>query len=203
LLSNRYNCLIGSRRTRHWRTRHLMSDDEHPGNIDRRTLAVQDPKFALEPKEREALARARADVKALVTASEEALNLCTQAPVPGSPLAIAVGSDIERFWVTTATSAINVSVDNLRALSVAWTAEQGVPHSAGYTLIRSATEAAARASWLATPGVSPRVRAARGIVEWDYSIECFRHLDEDGEHRRCCSMSSGIWTLFAARRSEC
>jgi hypothetical protein len=138
----------------------------------------------LEPGERDAVTRAGDDIRALSKAADDVITRCVNAPASTSAVATSRGRKPDEYWLTTAYSSVLVATDHLRALRAAWAAEQGMPHSAGYTLIRGAAEAAARACWLADCSISSRQRIARGILEWDYSMDRIRRADEDGEHAR-------------------
>ena len=110
---------------------------------------------------------------------------CFEAPSVGSTVEACKPRDPDRYRLGAAYSCVNVSVDHLRALSKAWSPSRvGLPHTAGFTLVRGATEAAARGCWLADPALNNSGLIARGILEWDYSIERFTQHAHDAPRAR-------------------
>jgi hypothetical protein len=163
----------------------LASRSTAVGCLGRTTLGrMGQIKVRAKPDERDALRKARDDVRTVIALVDEELTRCIDAPGPESAIAACVSKDPDRYWLTAAGSAVNVATDHLRALLTSWTDPDGIPHSAGYTLIRGATEAAARSLWLADTKIDARERTVRGILEWDYSIECFGRVDRVGRDYR-------------------
>jgi hypothetical protein len=158
------------------------------------------PRFPVKPEDQEALSTARDDIHALGDAVEETLLQCFEAPAAGSAIENCKPRDPDRYWLGAAYSCINVAVDHLRGLAQAWSAKErgGLPHTAGFTLIRGATEAAARGCWLSDPALSNSSRIARGILEWDYSIERFTQHAHDAPRAR--GLRTTLTTTIAGDR---
>jgi hypothetical protein len=137
----------------------------------------------ISPEERDALIQARSDVLALTEAADKMLNRCIAAPVAGSEVESCLLKDPDGWWLMYSHSSLYVAIDHLTALVALWAAP-AIPHSAGYTVIRGAAEAAARACWLVDPSVASRDRTARGIAEAAYDLGCMTRVEGDTESMR-------------------
>jgi hypothetical protein len=119
--------------------------------------------------ERELLGRAADDVRALIAAADDYLGRCLKAPTTGSTVAACAGSYLDGQWVHFAAQSIHMANDHLRTLLRSWAPPDPISDSAGFTVVRGAAEASARACWLTDTTLSDRERTARGILEARYS----------------------------------
>jgi hypothetical protein len=150
------------------------------------------------PDEHAALEKASEDVRSLIDAVEETFDQCVHRPVPASAVEVCSMKDPEGWWLMYAQFSINVGIDHLRTLLAAWAAPRGLPHAAGYTLIRGATEAAARACWLVDSSLIPRERTARGILERQYTIGRLEQLKVEGNSQHIQQRRAGFAATIAS-----
>jgi hypothetical protein len=135
----------------------------------------------ISPEERDALTKAHGDAFELLEATDAMLHRCVTAPMPASALQSCLGKEPDDWWLTYSQASLIVATDHLRALLALWSAP-AIPHSAGYTVIRGAAEAAARACWLVDPLLAFRERIARGIVERAYALERMSQAEGETQH---------------------
>jgi hypothetical protein len=135
------------------------------------------------PEERAALIKARSDVLALIGATDTMLGRCITEQASTSEVDTCLLKNPEGWWLTYSHSSLFVAADHLSALLAIWAAP-AIPHSAGYTVIRGAAEAAARACWFVDPSLASRERIARGIVERAYDLGQMRRFVGETEQVR-------------------